>query len=371
MVLATGGPDIQQKLESWFPDPTDPGTFRWGWWRLFACYGNAVRDYAFAVKSGRLQASPVDSAYLARCITTITNAGNGALPWSQHGAYGSSFPDQTKAVRGAGWYFSGDQAYDITVAYQFNPNPAYLDALIRNMNYEGGCNPVNVSYVTGLGWKRQHDIVHQYSQHARHVSHKDGVPLGNIQEGFVFVNTYGSELTELCYPSDNAGTAPYPYYDRWGDAFNVTTEFTVQQSVRELASIAWLAAQTSLKTQTWTYAAAQIQSPAGAPLQGSPVTVSLQVPGMDLNGARIVWEAQGADPAYGTSFTFTPTNYGSAWVEAEAQWPDGRRVFAATNLFTTNTLPAVSVVATAPTAIIGSSSYGVFTFTRTGSTASD
>ena len=371
MFLATGDPAIQQTLESWFPDPTDPATFRWGWWRLFACYGNAVRDYAFAVKSGRLQASQVDSAYLAKCITTVTNAGNDALTWSQHGAYGSSFPDQTKVVRGAGWYFSGDQAYDITVAYQFNPNPAYLDALIRNLNYEGGCNPVNVSYVTGLGWKRQSEIVDQYSQNDRRALPKDGVPLGNIQQGFVFVNTYGSELTELCYPSDNASTAPYPYYDRWGDAFNVTTEFTVQQSVRELASVAWLAAQTSLQTQAWSYAASQIQPPATLPLQGSPVTVSLQVPGLDLSGARVVWEAQGAQPAYGTSFTFTPTNYGSAWVEAEAQWPDGRRVFAATNLFTTNSLPAVSVAATVPTATIGSTNYGVFTFTRTGGTAGD
>src|SRR6266436_847831 len=274
MFLATGDPAIEQTLKAWFPDPTDPGTFRWGWWRLFACYGNAVRDYAFVVKSGRLQASQVDPAYLAKCITTVTNAGNDALTWSQHGAYGSSFPDQTKAVRGAGWYFSGDQAYDITVAYQFNPNPAYLDALIRNMNYEGGCNPVNVSYVTGLGWKRQHDIVDQYSQNDRRVMPKDGVALGNIQQGFVFVNTYGSELTDFCSPSDNAGTAPYPYYDRWGDAFNVTTEFTVQQSVRELASIAWLAAQTSFKTQAWTSAVSQIVPPAGAPLQGSPVTVS-------------------------------------------------------------------------------------------------
>ena len=31
--------------------------------------------------------------------------------------------------------------------------------MLANMNYEGGCNPVNVSYITGLGWKRQRDIV--------------------------------------------------------------------------------------------------------------------------------------------------------------------------------------------------------------------
>ena len=50
------------------------------------------------------------------------------------------------------------------------------------------------------------------------------------------------------------------------------------------------------------------------------MTVSLSVPGMDLTGARIVWEGQGAEPSYGSTYTFTPTNYGSAWVEAEATY---------------------------------------------------
>jgi len=27
----------------------------------------------------------------------------------------------------------------------------YLDAIIANFNYEGGCNAVNMTYVTGLG----------------------------------------------------------------------------------------------------------------------------------------------------------------------------------------------------------------------------
>jgi hypothetical protein len=53
---------------------------------------------------------------------------------------------------------------------------------------------------------------------------------------------------------------------------------------------------------------------------------------MNLNGARVVWEAQGQQPSYGSTFTFTPATNGVQWVEAEAQWPDGRRVFA-TNSF--------------------------------------
>jgi hypothetical protein len=56
---------------------------------------------------------------------------------------------------------------------------------------------------------------------------------------------------------------------------------------------------------------------------------------MDLSGARITWEARDQEPAFGASYTFTPQNNGVQWVEAEAQFPDGRRAFAKAS-FTAN-----------------------------------
>src|SRR5205085_9564642 len=141
----------------------EPGTWRWGWWHMSECYGHAIRSYAFAVQSGRLtSANQLDATFLGKCQTQIATAGDDILNFSQQSAYGTSFPNETKAVKAAGWYFSSDQAFDITVAYQLNPKPAYLTAIIANMNYEGGCNPVNAGYLTGLGWKRQRDIVSQW-----------------------------------------------------------------------------------------------------------------------------------------------------------------------------------------------------------------
>ena len=43
----------------------------------------------------------------------------------------------------------------MAVAYAIDPKPEYIDALVGAMNFEGGCNPVNVTYLTGLGVKRQ------------------------------------------------------------------------------------------------------------------------------------------------------------------------------------------------------------------------
>jgi hypothetical protein len=100
----------------------------------------------------------------------------------------------------------------------------------------------------------------------------------------------------------------------------------------------------------------------------TPETATLSVPGMDLNGARIVWEARDQEPAYGASYTFTPTNYGAQWIEAEVQWPDGRRVFAVNDAFANNNLPTVSVAATVANASETGPVAGVWTFTRTGST---
>ncbi|MBE0546019.1 MAG: glycoside hydrolase family 9 protein [Verrucomicrobia bacterium] len=334
MYVATGDPYYQQILFQWFPDPTDSNTFRWGWWRMSEGWGHAIRSYAFAVRSGRLQPHQLNQSYLAKCLTTITNAGNDALLWSQQSAYGTSFPLETKRYRSAGWYFSAAQAFDIAVAQQITPRPDYLDALVSNLNYEGGGNPVNVTYITGLGWKRQREIVDQYSMSDRRVLPKTGIPLGNVQNGFVWVNTYGTELAALCYPSDLAPTAPVPFYDRWGDAFNTTTEFVVLDQARGLGVAAYLATLTATKTQPWKSGAAQISTPTTVVPVGEPVTVSLQS-GLDLSGARIVWEGRDHEPAYGSTFTFTPQNNGTQWVEAEAQWPDGRRVFAEAS-FTAN-----------------------------------
>jgi hypothetical protein len=343
LFLGSGDPQYQAKLFEWFPDPTDPSTFRWGWQRMGVCYGNTIRDYAFAVSSGRLQAGLIQNDYLAKCVNVITNRANDLLGWSQDNAYGTSFPDLNKAYRSGGWYFSSEQTFDMVVAYQFNPDPLYLDVLLRNMNYEGGCNPVNVPFLTGLGWKRQRNIVDQYSLNDRRLLPKDGVPISNIIMGFLPLWTYGWELSALVYPGDSIDTAPYPYYDRWCDDWNVSTEGSTTDSARSFAATAWLAGRTSVASQSWRSATASISVPATAKSPGQPVTVALNVADTNLSAARIVWEASGQEPAFGgPSYTFSPgPNAGAYWIEAEVQWPDGRRAFATNTIAVATTAPPV------------------------------
>jgi len=336
LFLATGDSKYHKKLEEWL-NPADPATRKWGWWRLFESYGCAIRSYAFAVKAGKIKREQLQPRLLDQCETEIIAAGEDQMRRAEASAYGTSFPDETKKARTAGWYFSSDAAFDLAVAYQLDypikndPRPKLLDALVSNLNYEEGCNPVNVTYLTGLGFKRQREIVDQYAQNDRRILPPTGIPLGNIQAGMTWLEPYKKLPAELSFPSDGEGQPSYPFYDRWGDNFNLTQEFVILNQARALAYQAWLMAGTSVRTQEWKSAVGQIRSLPTKALAKQIVSVALDVDGLDLHSARIIWEAAGQEPALRQQFTFVPGKEGSQWIEAEAQWPDGRRVFAIKN----------------------------------------
>ena len=331
LFLATGDEAIHRTLLHSF-QPGDDRIRRWGWWRLYEGYGRAIRSYGLAVKSGKVKTAQLDQGFLRACEAELVAAADDQLRWSQQSAYGTSFPTETKRFRGGGWYFSLDQAFDLAVACALDhparndPRPKYADAILANLNYEGGGNPVNVCYLTGLGWKRQREIVHQYAQNDRHILPPSGIPLGNLQSGFGWLEYYKQELGALSFPWDGAKEAPYPLYDRWGDSYNLQTEFVVVNQARALAAAAWLMAQTPLKNQPWKFASATIEIATSGLSRIATLKTSL-----DLSRARIVWEAQEREPQFGDRLVLTNV---LAWIEAEAQLPDGRRVFAVTNFST-------------------------------------
>jgi hypothetical protein len=197
--------------------------------------------------------------------------------------------------------------------------------MLLNLNYEAGGNPVNVSYITGLGWKRQREIVHQWAQNDHRVLPLPGMPLGNIQGGFGWLEHYQKELGALTFPPDGAQESPYPFYDRWGDSFNLSQEFVVNNQARGTAAWAWLFAQTSLRAQSSKPLPLQITTSANA--QGT--IARLAGPNADLKGARILWEAAGSEPVFTNELSLSAKTPG--WIEAEALLPDGRLAFAATN----------------------------------------
>jgi hypothetical protein len=328
LFAATGKPEFQEKLIAGF-QPESTKTRRWSWWPMFEGYGCAARTYAFAARNGKLKKEQLNGAFLTSCERLIEETADNHVRFARETAYGTSFPDPNKANKNAGWYFGSERAFDITVAWQLNSKKEYREAVLGNMNYEGGCNPVNVAYLEGLGWRRQREIVHQYAQNDHRVLPPTGIPIGNIQAGFAWLENYKKELGELCYPPDGANFAPYPFYDRWGDSFNTTTEFVVVDQARGLASLAFWMAQTALKAQQWKPITAQISGLPQSTPTGEAIRVKLTAPNLDLSTALITWEARDQEPVITSEFEFTPRNVGEQWIEAEALFPDGRRIFAA------------------------------------------
>ena len=322
MFLATGDRAIHKRLTEWF-SPNDANTRRWGWQRLCGSYGCAIRSYAMAAKSGRVKADQLDLVFLKRCENELIAAAEDHWRRAQESAYGTSFPTETKRVRSAGWYFSSEAAFDLAAACQLDypkandPRAKFREAILSNINYELGCNPVNVSYITGLGWKWQREIVHQYALNDRRPLPPSGIPVGNIQTGFMWLDHYKRELGSLTFPPDGDQANPYPFYDRWGDSYNLSQEFVVLNLARDLGAAAWLMAQTSLKTQPWK------PSKAAVVQVGNP-KATLTAQGIDLSRARVIWEAEGMEPRIGPTLDLKTT---PAWIEAEIIPSDGRRMF--------------------------------------------
>ena len=337
LFLATGTNSFHRELLNSF-NPADANTRRWGWWRLYESYGRAIRSYAFAAKTGRVTASQLDAALLRACENELLSGADDQLRWSQQSAYGTSFPTETKKFRGGGWYFSMDQAFDLAAASaldqpaQNDPRPGYLKAILNNLNYEAGCNPVNVCYLTGLGWQRQDEIVHHYAMNDRRILPPDGIPIGNSQSSFMWLENYKDELAALSFPRDDADRS-YPIYDRWSDSFNVQTEFVAVNQARALATAAFLMVQTTTKNQAWRSQPGQIEiRRTGNTNSTTRYAATLSTNQLDLQSARIIWEIPGQAPKLAHSFEIPPLQRGPLSLEAEALLPDGRRIFAVTNI---------------------------------------
>jgi len=318
------------------------GTWADGWRRMSEGYGCACRDYAFAARSGRRSTNDLNSAYLAECLSEITNRAADLRLWSSQNAYGTSFDPYSKNGYVAGWYFAGNQTFDLAVATRIetdvNALTASTNAILENLNYEAGRNPINVSRLTGLGSYRQRAIVHQYAwNNASAILPPSGIPLGNLASGFPW-NAQYQFLTDYCFPGFFTGSNSFALYDRWAETWNVSTEFVHLNTARALVSAMYLVTSPTLRTQAWQSGTATIVFPNGLPSLNGQRVAQISTT-QDLSQAQILWDPgrvpwnfYGQQPVFGTNFTFIATNIGDPPLQAEILFPDGRRLFAVTNL---------------------------------------
>jgi hypothetical protein len=265
----------------------------------------------------------LNRAHLSKCEAEIRAAAADLIAYAAGSSYGTSFPFASKRHRTAGWYFPLSAAFDLAVARALDPNasPEILAAMISNIDFEAGSNPNNIVFLTGLGLRRPREVVHQYAANDRRAMPPSGVPISSIQAGPPYLEPYKRELGEVSFPPDGADNA-FPIYDRWGDLWNVKTEHVAAVQARALAALSALMAKTSLKEQPYR------SIPAFIEIELPGVGLRLASPGPDLGAARIVWESGEREPSFGPALDPGFQVSKEQWIEAEAEWPDGRRAFA-------------------------------------------
>ena len=321
LFLATGDPDAHRIVLAEF-DPLQSSTWRWNWWQLFEGYGAAARSYAFAPVTGRASGRALDPTHLLRCRQAIRAWADKLRADSDASAFGTSYPDESKRSRVAGWYFSENGAFDLMTASVLDHDARYDAAIAANMAFASGANPVNMSFVTGLGAVWPREVVSQFAHNDRRALPPTGLLFGNIQQSVPSIPPHGLTLRNASLPPDENTAAPVPMYDRYADVFNTMGEATIVDQARALAVAAARMGTTPLAAQAYQSVAGRVQID-GVIAAGQTVTLRFVSSASD-EPARVVWE-WGSEPAEGTSIALRLNGSGPLWVEAEAHWRDGRR----------------------------------------------
>lgn len=334
MFAATGDKSYEEDLKNWWPDPTSPDSRRWGWWHLIESYGAAARVYALSALAGRPGGGKEDPQYVELMRQAVIAAGNAQIGRAEACAYGIPIPLESKRFRAMGWFWAMDAAFDVVPAVLLDESirPQAIQTLTDAAAYEFGANPSNRPFVTGTGNRWMREIVHQYAHNDTRVLPPSGIPYGNVFGGPHNLHRYKmpdgrNGLNSFFHP--HLGKE-FPFYDRAGtDAFNVTAEFTIDKQGRHLAAYLYLLGEAGNQPGPWKASEAKITGAPEKIRSGEKFTAALDAPGMPpLEDAQVVWEASGSEPSFGPKFEGALGDAHPGYLEVEAVWPDGRRVFA-------------------------------------------
>lgn len=227
LYAATG----KAKYHEYFLKKFDPGEKRWGWWGLFENSGHAVHTY-LGIKDRQRDPSMVD-----RCTAALKEACEQHVRFSNEFPYRLSMPEPSINHKSYGWYFPGDMSgYDLLMGYAVLKDEKYLQCALDNMSYTAGANASGHFLMTGLGQKRNIEVVSDYANNDNIIDPIPGIPLGIGSAGFYHIDKYGPKIGAGTYPAET-----WPLVNRWYDGFNVTSEFTMGPMMRETIVAAYFA----------------------------------------------------------------------------------------------------------------------------------
>jgi hypothetical protein len=358
----TGQSKYEQRLIEWMPYDPDliPNNTtvqawrafrRFTWQRLYESVGAAMRTYAFSNRGAlreqeRSFASDLVGGrrYVDHVLEEIIAAGDDQVARAQGSPFGASVTVESKRFGATNYFFGGSESFDLIAAELLDPKPEYGHTLLSNVNYQAGGNPLNVSFLSGLGWKQPRNFVSQWANNDERKLPPIGHTSGSVNSSLPFLDRYQAQLGKLTYPPyshESQFAIPYGTYHRHADTWHVGNEFVILDHGRSLATMTYLMQAAQDHRDRWE--APPTVSIGGIPAilhVGDTATIEAQCE-EDLSKAHVIWEASSSEPHRGSRFTIEPQDAGVEWLELEVLWPDGRRSFAR------ETLPVRQIVESA------------------------
>jgi hypothetical protein len=235
----------------------------------------------------------------------------------------------SKRLTDAGWYFSEEPAFDLLVALLKNPTvAAFQNQLPEAMYYAAGANPLNQSFVTGLGDRRYENLVSQWNTERfvenglwNYTLPPSGLIHGNFVTSYGYYGNYGNDPKYLAWPGLDNDSQGLPLYERNCDVNNTENEMINPQLCKALAVASYYLGQTSLTNQPWTPSGLGISQT----VNSNSITLQATVTNVDTTEASIVWDTFGQPLDSGPVHTFSPQQTGYQWSDVEVVLPDGRR----------------------------------------------
>ena len=188
---------------------------------------------------------PVDTNLKQTSVNRFREAVDQYVSISNKTPYDLAVNNVVKRWNIVGWFFPvSDCSWDLLLAYELYKDIKYLETAQDQIHFTLGGNPSNMSYITGMGYKRLRSIVDQESYYDNIEAPVTGLPISPIVTGYTWNNVYKRDISNYSWPLDNPdwkdGGAVYGLLETAYDGWNINGEFTIDKLASMLTSMAIL-----------------------------------------------------------------------------------------------------------------------------------
>jgi hypothetical protein len=183
---------------------------------------------------------PVNPSLKVKSVQRFYDYLNFCVENSKNMPYNLVFNNVYKRFYMIGWFFPvSAYSWDLLLGYKLYGNRKFLETALDQIHYTLGANPLNKTFITGLGYNRLHEIVDQKSLYDNIEEPVSGIPVSPVVTGYTYQHPYGNQLTTLTYPQSRFNTnipnwekTPWILYgilELPYDGWNLKAEMTIEK----------------------------------------------------------------------------------------------------------------------------------------------